>query len=93
MHVLCTFDPSIVDGSCQGRIKMDSVENKPFFEMSPLAASHESGGNSLSFNGSKNAGPATSGASAMSTDSLASRAPFGELQVLTTIYWMHQFEL
>ncbi|KAF6255089.1 Reticulon-domain-containing protein [Scenedesmus sp. NREL 46B-D3] len=59
---------------------MDSVENKPFFEMSPLAASHESGGNSLSFNGSKNAGPATSGASAMSTDSLASRAPFGELQ-------------
>lgn len=61
---------------------MDLAENKPFFEMSPLASHHESDGKSLSFNGgSKNAGTATSGGSAMSTDSLQSRAPFGELQV------------
>lgn len=60
---------------------MDLAENKPFFEMSPLASHHESDGKSLSFNGgSKNAGTATSGGSAMSTDSLQSRAPFGELQ-------------
>jgi hypothetical protein len=66
---------------------MDTAENKPFFEMSPLASQHESGGKSLSFNGSsKNGAPTASGGSAMSTDSLASRAPFGELQVSEHVF-------
>lgn len=55
------------------------------FTMSPMPAATDSGAKSVSFDGNHGVrlaaeGTATSG-SAMSTDSLASRAPFGDVQV------------